>query len=299
MCKGVYGTDGIQGAESERARIGHNGLVQPPSLHGSTVPPMLWDDQTGDRTVADKLAVVSGAASGIGRATAVRLARAGVSVVLLDRNLPEPAVQAIGDEGGTATGRVADVSDEAAVTALFQDLAKDHGRLDILVCAAGINIRRELPDMTGAEWDNLLAVNLKGVFLCCRAAIPLMRSGGGGSIVTVASDLGLVAARRAAAYGASKGGVIQLTRGIALDHARDGIRANCVCPGPVDTPMLRGGYETEAAMREALQRAAGHTILGRLGHPEEIANVIAFLASEEASFMTGAVVPVDGGITAV
>ncbi len=249
--------------------------------------------------MAEQITVVTGAASGIGQATAVRLARAGISVTLVDRVAPDPAVDSICADGGKAEGRIADVSEEAAVTSLFQDLAKDHGRLDILVCAAGINIRRELPDMTGAEWDNLLAVNLKGVFLCCRAAIPLMRSGGGGSIVTVASDLGLVTARRAAAYGASKGGVIQLTRGIALDHARDGIRANCVCPGPVDTPMLRGGYETEATMREALQRAAGHTILGRLGHPEEIANVIAFLASEEASFMTGAVVPVDGGITAV
>ena len=192
-----------------------------------------------------------------------------------------------------------DVSDEAAVTALFRELAGHQDRLDILVCAAGINIRRELPEMTVTEWDSLLAVNLKGIFLCCRAAILLMRGGGGGSIVTVASDLGLVAGRRAAAYGASKGGVIQLTRGIALDHALDGIRANCVCPGPVDTAMLRGGYESEAAMQEALQRAAGHTILDRLGRPEEIANVIAFVASEEASFMTGAVVPVDGGITAV
>ena len=249
--------------------------------------------------MTDRVAVITGAASGIGRATAKRLVADGLSVCLIDRVPPDLTVRQIQAEGHQARGLILDVCDQAAMATGFQEISDHYGRLDVLVCAAGINIRRDVTEMTLEEWNDVVAVNLKGAFLCCREAIRQMRTTGGGSIVTVASELGLVAARRAAAYSASKGGMIALTRGIALDHANDGIRANCVCPGPVDTPLLRGGYASESALQDALARAAGQTILGRLGRPEEIANVIAFVASAEASFMTGAVIPVDGGVTAV
>lgn len=238
-----------------------------------------------------KVALVTGAASGIGRATAGLLAEQGAVVVGADLN----PIRDLKVERSI----ILDVTQEEAVDAAVAAIAKDFGRLDILVCNAGAAIRGSVPELTVEEWDAQLAVNLKGVFLCCQATIPAMARSGSGTIVTVASELALVAPRGLAAYAASKAGVIQLTRAIAADHAAEGIRANCVCPGPVDTPLLRSGFARAEDPGAAERAEAATTLLDRLGRPEEIAEVIAFLASDRASYMTGSVVVADGGVTAV
>lgn len=238
-----------------------------------------------------KVALVTGAASGIGQATAMLLAERGAIVVGADRNPVQGA--------SVERSMILDVTEEKAVGSAVQTVAADFGRLDILVCNAGLAVRGAVPDLTAEDWDAQMAVNLKGVFLCCRAGIPVMVQGGGGTIVTVASELALAAPRGLAAYAASKAGVIQLTRAIAADHAAEGIRANCVCPGPIDTPLLRGGFARAEDPAAAERAEAETTLLNRLGRPEEIAEVIAFLASDRASFMTGSVVVADGGVTAV
>jgi NAD(P)-dependent dehydrogenase (short-subunit alcohol dehydrogenase family) len=174
------------------------------------------------------------------------------------------------------------------------------GRVDVLVNAAGIGTPRPvtIDEATLAEWNELCAVNLTGTLLCCRGVIPVMRRGGGGAIVNIASELGLVGSPRSAMYGATKGAVVQLTRALAVDHAPDHIRVNCVCPGPVDTPLLRRGVARASDPEAKLRAEMSSTLLGRLGRPEEIASVIHFLASDEASFVTGSALLVDGATTA-
>ena len=246
------------------------------------------------------VAIVTGGASGIGLATARRLAREGARVALVDRADPEEAARAIVMAGGDAWGIRTDVADEGEVRAMVDAVLSRARRVDALVNAAGIGTPRPvtIDEATMAEWYTLCAVNLTGTFLCCRAVIPPMRRGGGGVIVNIASELGLVGSRRSAMYGATKGAVVQLTRALAVDHASDHIRVNCVCPGPVDTPLLRGAVARAPDPQAKLRAEMDSTLLGRLGRPEEIASVIHFLASEEASFMTGAIVVADGGVTA-
>ncbi|MGH6953799.1 MAG: SDR family NAD(P)-dependent oxidoreductase [Alphaproteobacteria bacterium] len=245
-----------------------------------------------------KVAVVTGAASGIGKATAERLGREGAKLVLADLADAEPVGEVVRGRGGEAIVVSTDVSDESQVKRLFARARADFGRVDVLVNAAGISRRTLAVDTRLEVWDRLLDVNLKGTFLCCREAIILMRGAGGGSIVNIASELALVAVPRLTAYAASKAGVMQLTRGLAVEHAKDGIRVNCVCPGPTDTPMLSRGIESMADPEAARRGQVEGTLFGRLGRPEEIANVIRFLASDEASFMTGSIVVADGGVTA-
>ncbi len=246
-----------------------------------------------------RVAVVTGGASGIGKASARRLAAEGAQVVLMDRVDPEVEAKAIEADGHPVWGVVADVADEAAVRAAFEAVLSREGRLDVLVNAAGISSPRSITidEATVEEWTRLCAVNLTGTLWCCRAAIPIMRRGGG-AIVNVASEIGLVGAPRSAMYGATKGAVIQLTRALAVDHAPDGIRVNCVCPGPVDTPLLRQSIARARDPAAKLRQEIESTLLGRLGTPEEIASVIRFLVSDEASFMTGSIVVADGGVTA-
>jgi len=242
----------------------------------------------------NKVALITGAGSGIGLATAKCFAAEGAKVILSDiKKAPKEGLH-----GRKTFFYQADVSKAQEVEALIKKAIQRYGRLDILVNNAGIDLAKKIPETSVEEWDHLMDVNLKGVFLCSRSAIPIMKHQGGGVIINVASELGLVGGSEIAAYCASKGGVVQLTRAMAIDHASDHIRVNCVCPGPVETPLL--GKIINAAKNPKEERA--HIIksipLKRIARPEEIANVILFLASEESSFMTGAVVAVDGGWSA-
>jgi NAD(P)-dependent dehydrogenase (short-subunit alcohol dehydrogenase family) len=191
-----------------------------------------------------------------------------------------------------------DVSRAQEVEALFAQIHSTHGRVDVLVNNAGVELAKKIADTTEENWDRLMAVNLKGVFLCSRAAIRMMTSQGHGVIVNVASELGLVGGSEIAAYCASKGGVVQLTKATAVDHASDGIRVNCVCPGPVDTPLLESIIRTSSNPYVERETIVEKTLLGRLGQPEEIASAILFLACDESSYMTGSVLVVDGGLIA-
>jgi NAD(P)-dependent dehydrogenase (short-subunit alcohol dehydrogenase family) len=248
----------------------------------------------------DKVVLITGAASGIGRATALRFGREGASVVAVDIQQAENenTVSCISAEGGRATAVSADVTDSESVGRMVKVAVDTYGRLDILFNNAGTSMRGTILEIDEAIFDQLFAVNVKGVFLGCRAAIPVMKAQGGGVILNTASQLGLVGIESSVAYPATKGAVIQMTRCMALDHASDGIRVNCICPGPIDTPLTRRNREQtgdpEAALKDRLQRIP----LARIGTPEEIAAVATFLCSDEASYITGAAIVADGGWTA-
>jgi NAD(P)-dependent dehydrogenase (short-subunit alcohol dehydrogenase family) len=241
-----------------------------------------------------RVAVVTGAAAGIGRGTAVVLAERGACVAIVDIDRPgaEEAARLVRDKGGDALAIEADVSSGAAVQKMVAAVVERWGRFDILVNNAGIIRYGSVVDMDEESWDALFAVDLKGCFLCSKYAVPQMLSQASGNIINIASVLGLVSFPGHAAYSAAKAGVIGLTRAMALDHARDGIRVNCICPGTIRTPMNDRNYD--AATLELLGQC--HPI-GRLGTPEEIGRVIAFLASDDSAFLTGSILVVDGGLS--
>lgn len=245
-----------------------------------------------------KVAVVTGAASGIGRAVSRRLRAEGARVVMADIVRPGTGGDGADLISSDSDFVLTDVTCRKQVADLLDHACERHGSVDILINNAGIPLARSVADTTDEDWDRVMSVNLRGVFLCAQTAVAHMRRQGRGIIVNVASELGTVGARDCAAYCASKGGVIQLTRAMAVDHSSEGIRVNCVCPGPVETPLLNAFLDATGDRRRAAEQTTGDTLLGRLGRPEEIAGVIAFLASTDASYMTGAVVIVDGGITA-
>ena len=240
--------------------------------------------------------IVSGAASGMGAATARLFAAEGDHVVVLDRDRAG-AERTAAELGGSAL--VGDVSDSAFCDAAVERAVGDHGRLDVLVNAAGTIVRADAEGTSDADWARVLSVNVSGTFYLCRAAIRQMRAQQRGAIVNFGSIWGEVGGRGHVAYCASKGAIHQLTRALALDHARDGIRVNGVCPGEVDTPMLRSGRERPVSDASLAEMAERTVPMGRLAHPEEIARVVLFLASDAASYMTGALVPVDAGYTAI
>ena len=250
--------------------------------------------------LSGKVALVTGAASGLGAATARRLAKDGAAVLLTDRDLAgEDIAASITAAGGLAAFRLHDVTSHPDWAAAVEHAVHDFGRLDILVNNAGVaGGRYELMDHSYDAWRQILAVNLDGVFLGLRHAGPRIAASGGGSVINLSSILGKVGMAGAAAYCASKGGVTLLTKAAALEWAPLGIRVNSVHPGFIDTPMVSNALadrEDGNEMRVALMNA--HPI-GRFGVPREIADAIAFLASDDASFITGAELVVDGGFTA-
>jgi NAD(P)-dependent dehydrogenase (short-subunit alcohol dehydrogenase family) len=243
-------------------------------------------------------ALVTGGGAGIGRATALKLAAEGAAVAVGDlrRAAAEETAQLVLAAGGTAIAVAGDVADEASCEGLVRDAERGLGGLDTLINNAGV----VLPDDNGAEdtslatWNRTIAVNLTGVFLCCRYGLPAIKRAGGGAVVNVASIVALVgSAFPQLAYTAAKGGVLSMTRELAVVYARQNIRVNAVCPGPVATELVKTFLSDEE--KWLLRRR--YMPMGRLGQPEEIANVMAFLASDEASYMNGAAVTIDGGIT--
>ncbi|HEX6131130.1 MAG TPA: glucose 1-dehydrogenase [Actinomycetota bacterium] len=246
-----------------------------------------------------KVALITGGGSGMGRVACELFAREGASVVVTDvvDDAGEATVAAIGDVGGEATYVHADVAREEDARAMVDAAVRRYGRLDVLYNNAGVMLADDgSVDATSEEaWDLTLAVNVKGVAHGCKYGVPAMVAGGGGSIVNVASFVAwLGAATSQTAYTASKGAVLAMTREIAVEYARRGVRCNALCPGPIDTPLL-AELLADPAQR---QRRLVHIPMGRLGRAEELAKAALFLASDDASFMTGAALIVDGGITA-
>lgn len=247
-----------------------------------------------------KVALVTGGGSGIGRAICERFATEGALVAVSDWRV-EAAVETVARivaAGGAAIGMGGDVADPDAATQMVADTVRAFGRLDALVASAGQELVATALETTPDQWSRIIGTNLTGCFMVARAAIPAMQAAGGGSIVLVASQLAFVAAERFAAYAASKGGVLNLARALALDHAKDRIRVNALCPGAVETPLLLRQFEGQDGPQGSLADLAALHPLGRLGQPEEIAAAALFLASDEASFVTGSALVVDGGYLA-
>ena len=240
-----------------------------------------------------KVAFVTVAGSGIGLAAAQRIAAEGGTVVCGVQTEDQRAAT------GELEALIIDVADEESWVAAVKQVTQTHGGIDVLVNSAGILRRGRAEDTSLDLWNEVLAVNLNGVFLGARHTIPALRARGGGAIVNIASLNGICGAPGALAYAASKGGVVSLTMSLALDHAADNIRVNCICPGSVHTPMVQAFYAQTSDPEAARQARIALHPLGRDGMPEGIAATIAFLASADASFMTGQAIAVDGGRSAV
>lgn len=248
----------------------------------------------------DKVAIVTGASVGIGQAAAMALAQAGATVVIadLDQEQGERTAQAIQSNGGQALFIQTDVSVEDKVRAMVAGTLSHYGRLDILVNNAGIYVQGDVEKTSLRDWERILAVNLTGAFLCMKYAVPAIIQHGGGVVVNVASEAGLVGIKEQVAYNVSKAGLISLTRSSAVDLAEKGVRVNCVCPGTTDTPLVKAAVNKASDPAAARRRLEEIRPLNRLGTPKEIASAILYLASDEAGYATGAILSIDGGYTA-
>lgn len=250
--------------------------------------------------LADRVAIITGAGSGMGRATALLFAEEGARVVAADcdGDAGEETVGLIEKRGGEATFVPVDVSEAADAERLVKITLERYGNLDILVNNAGIYAQGDVANTTEEEWHRILGVNLTGVFLCSKYAVAAMVERGGGAIVNVASEAGLVGIHNQVSYNVSKSGVIALTKSMALDFAPHSIRVNCLCPGRTLTPLVEKVI-TEAADPESTRRALEEDRpMKRMGRPEEIAAAILFLVSDECTYATGSTLVVDGGYTA-
>lgn len=247
--------------------------------------------------LSGKVAIITGGAAGIGRATAVLLAREGAAVAIADMNAEagQSVVAEITKAGGRAIFEPADVTRGPDCKRVAQCTISEFGRIDILFNNAGIIRRATILDLSEEDWDRVMAVNVKAIFLLSREVIPQMQKKGGGSIINTASGWGLAGGAKAAAYCASKGAAVLLTKAMALDHGPQNIRVNCICPGDTDTSMLRMealqlGQASDRFLSDAAKRP-----LGRVGSPEEIAQAVLYLASDASSFVTGTALVIDGG----
>jgi NAD(P)-dependent dehydrogenase (short-subunit alcohol dehydrogenase family) len=248
-------------------------------------------------TFSGRVGLITGAGSGIGRATARILAERGGAVVAADVNAAaaEETAAQVRASGGRAEACGCDVTRAEDVEAAVTLARRAFGRLDVVVNCAGILRVARLEDTSEKEWEEVLAVNLTGAFLLTRASLRALREQGGGAIVHIASRAAIRAKEGHGAYSASKAGILQLTQMAAVEGARDGVRVNCVCPGFIDTPMTRRGYDIDAAITAWKEVCP----LGRPGTPEDVAKAMLFLASDDAGFITGVALPVDGGRTVV
>ena len=248
-----------------------------------------------------KTVIITGAGSGIGQAIAQRLAKLGAHAAVLDIT-PEAAkatVALINDAGGQASAWTCDVTDADSVNQAFDGILAQRGRLDVLVNNAGVASIGSLTETDGDELDRVYRVNVKGVYHCLHAAVPSMAEAGGGAILNLASIASLIGIKDRFAYSMSKGAVLTMTYSVAIDYIDQGIRCNCICPARVHTPFVDGYLKKHHAgqEREVFEKLSQYQPIGRMGTPEEVAALVAFLCSDEADFITGAAYPIDGGVT--
>jgi NAD(P)-dependent dehydrogenase (short-subunit alcohol dehydrogenase family) len=252
----------------------------------------------------DKVAIITGAASGIGKASSLVFGNEGAKVLCADINEEgaEATAAQINDTGGEAAALRVDVTEEEQVQAMVVNAAERWGRLDAIYNNAGIGTGFPVTQMPVEEWDRMHAINLRGVFLGTKHAIPEMMKTGGGAIVNTASDAGLMGTAMLSSYCATKGGVVMFTKATAVEWARMGIRINCVCPGVIRTPILDPALAMAQAAgatpEQVWERMANAHPIGRVGEPSEVGETVAFLCSDRASFITGVALPVDGGMAA-
>jgi NAD(P)-dependent dehydrogenase (short-subunit alcohol dehydrogenase family) len=250
--------------------------------------------------LAGQTALITGGGTGMGRAIALAFSREGAGVTVAGRRVEKlrEVVSEIEKQGGQALAVSCDVTQSKDAERTVRETVARFGRLDVLVNNAGALHISTVESIPEEDWDRIMLVNLKGPFLMSRAALPALRKAGGGSIINIGSILGLVGMKGRAAYATSKGGVTQLTRAMAMDHAHEKIRVNCICPALVETELIRdlfgSGTEGEAVRRSRIAQIP----LGRIGRPEDVADMAVFLASKESSWVTGVAIPLDGGLSA-
>jgi NAD(P)-dependent dehydrogenase (short-subunit alcohol dehydrogenase family) len=252
------------------------------------------------RRLSGKVALITGGGTGIGRACALAFAREGAKIAVAGRRREplEAVVHEIEGAGGKALALTCDVTQTASVAAALSQSEQHFGRLDTIVNNAGAVVVATAEHTSDEDWQKVIAANLTGTFLVSRAALPLLRKAGGGSIVNIGSVLGLVARKERAAYCAAKAGVSGLTRAMAVDHAKDRIRVNCICPTIVETDLGMHSIRQAPNAEAEIQRRIAEIPIGRMGTPEDVALMAVYLASDEASWVTGASFPLDGGVTA-